>query len=208
MSGCLIFDLDGTLVDSRADLCTGVNLMRREFGLPPLPPEQVGGYLGNGTVALCERSLAGTGVDPVTALPLMKHYYSVHLLDQTRLYPGVAETLRRVDAAGWRLAVVSNKLETPCRDILDGLGVGALFPVICGGDSGFGLKPAPEPLFHVLETLQVAPEESYMVGDNYTDLAAGRAAGVGRIFAAYGFGAPHGETCDRQIQSFSELTTI
>ena len=148
MTGCIIFDLDGTLIDSRADLCTGVNLMRQDFNLPPLPLEQVVKYVGNGTLALCERALAGTGVNPAEALPHMKKYYREHLLDQTTLYPGVADGLRRLHDAGFPLAVISNKLETPSKSILEALGVGSLFQLIVGGDSGFKLKPDPESLLH------------------------------------------------------------
>ncbi len=208
MKSCIIFDLDGTLVDSRADLCTGVNLMRRDFNLPPLPLDEVVSYVGNGTSALCERALRETGIRIEDALPRLKKHYSEHLLDETILYPGVEEGLRKLHAAGIPLAVISNKLESPSKRILEALGVADLFRLIVGGDSGFKLKPDPESLIHVIKSCDADASHSYMVGDNYTDLVSGRMAKMLCVFATYGFGVHKNEKYDFLIDDFAGLVKL
>ena len=208
MKSCIIFDLDGTLVDSRADLCTGVNLMRGDFDLPPLPPEQIVTYVGNGTSLLCERALQGTAISVDDALPRLKKHYREHLLDQTRLYPGAEEGLRQLHHAGIPLAVISNKLETPSKLILEGLGVAGLFQYIIGGDSGFKLKPDPDSLLHVVNAVGAEATRSYMVGDNYTDLASARMAKMLSVYAAYGFGVLKDEKYDFRIDDFAGLVKL
>ena len=129
----LIFDLDGTLADTRADLATGINLMRKHYGLPPLDMETVTGFVGDGIRKLVERSLQGAAVDLDEALELDRRYYREHMLDRTVLYPGVADGLHKLSAEGHALAVLTNKPGEPARTILKHLGAEKLFFRIAGG---------------------------------------------------------------------------
>jgi phosphoglycolate phosphatase len=180
--GCLLFDLDGTLVDSRADLVTGVNLMLRELGEPELTAAAVIGFVGEGARLLVERSLrASRGRDPEegeieTALGLFVRHYREHLLDQTTLYPGVREALDEL--AGLPLAVVTNKPVELAVAMIDGLGLRGRFRVVLGGDSLPERKPSPLMLLEAARICGVAPAETFMIGDSRIDIAAGRAAGM------------------------------
>ncbi|MBN2640580.1 MAG: HAD-IIIA family hydrolase [Victivallales bacterium] len=205
MDFCVIFDLDGTLVDSRADLTTGVNLMRREYGLDAIDIEKVTTYVGNGTRLLCERALQDSKVDVDEALPLMKRFYLEHLLDETALYDGVFEGLEALRKAGIPLAVVTNKPQEPTEAILKGLNVYEFFDFIIGGGAGFELKPAPDALVHILKKSASRPDKSFMVGDNYTDLESGRRAGMRTVFCEFGFGVTAGENYDFAVKSFADL---
>lgn len=205
MNFCVIFDLDGTLVDSRADLTTGVNLMRREYGLKAIDVDKVTSYVGNGTRLLCERALEDSKVDIDESLPLMKRFYLEHLLDETVLYDGVFEGLEALHEAGVPLAVVTNKPQEPTEAILKGLHVYNFFDFIIGGGAGFELKPAPDALLHILKTSSCQPDKSFMVGDNYTDLESGRRAGMRTVFCEFGFGVTAGESYDFAVESFADL---
>lgn len=203
--GCVIFDLDGTLIDSREDLAAGVNLMRGDFGLEPLPLATIIGYVGDGVHKLCERSLRGTGVALEDALPYMRRHYCANLLNHTRLYPGAAEGLQKLHDHGFELAVVTNKPAEPSNTILSALKVAPLFRFVIGGGSGFLLKPEPQGILHVMNETGCKPDRTWMVGDHYTDLEAGRRAGVVRVYAAWGFGNPRGEGHDLRFDSFDAL---
>jgi phosphoglycolate phosphatase len=206
--GCVIFDLDGTLIDSREDLATGVNLMRGDFGLAPLPLSTVVGYVGDGVHKLCERALKDTGIVLEDALPHMRRHYCEHLLDRTVLYPGAAEGLETLRQAGFELAVVTNKPEGPSNTILNGLGVADRFRFIIGGGSKFQLKPDPQALLHIMNETGVAPDRTWMVGDHYTDLESGRRAGAIRVFAGWGFGDPRNEIWDVKADTFADLVRM
>ncbi len=208
MDFCMIFDLDGTLIDSRADLTTGVNLMRKHYGLEPLTIETVTTYVGNGTRKLCERSIAGTDIDIEEALPMMKGFYQEHLLDQTALYEGVEEGLKQLHELGIPMAVVTNKPKPPTIAILENLHVADLFTHIIGSGQEFELKPAPDALNHVIESTGTNAAKSLMVGDNYTDLESGRRAGMRNVYCNYGFGRTNGESYEFAVDSFRELVEI
>lgn len=205
MDFCMIFDLDGTLIDSRADLTTGVNLMRKHYGLDPLTLDTVTSYVGNGTRLLCERSIAGTDIDVEEALPMMKRFYQEHLLDQTSLYDGVEEGLKQLHKLGIPLAVVTNKPKPPTQAILDNLNVTSLFTHIIGSGQEFELKPAPDALNHVIKSTGTIASKSLMVGDNYTDLESGRRAGMRNVYCNYGFGRTNGENYEFAVDTFMEL---
>jgi phosphoglycolate phosphatase len=205
----VVFDLDGTLVDSARDLATGVNeaLARVAPGTPPVPLEVVKAFVGDGASMLIARTLRHVGVDLPKAqvLPVFLECYARHLLDTTTLYPGVLETL---DALADRtLAVLSNKPGHLCRALLGGLGVAGRFVRIWGPDDALGRKPDPGGLLRLLAELRVAPAESALVGDSGADVAAGRGAGVRTIAALWGLNPASlgAEPADRTIADIRAL---
>lgn len=201
----IVFDLDGTLIDSRRDLAGAVNHMRGSMGLEPISTERIVTFVGNGVANLVRRSVADADVDFDEALRRMKRYYAEHLVETTSLYPGVASGLAELGRAGITLAVLSNKpTDASCR-ILKELGVGDRFAEIIGGDGDFPLKPEPDALLALMWKFDCRPEQCWMFGDHYTDLEAARRAGCRRALARYGFGDPKSETFDFEVGSFPEF---
>lgn len=201
----LIFDLDGTLADTRADLTTGINLMRAHYGLSPIGVEIVESYVGDGIRKLVERSLQGVDVSIDEALALDKKFYAEHMLDETVLYPGVADGLKKLAEAGHVLAVLSNKPGDPSRVILNHLGVGNLFFRIIGGGDVPNLKPAPDGIVALMEESGVKSSNVWMLGDHHTDLEVAHNAGVKSGFVTYGIGHPGEFTADQVWNGFAEL---
>ncbi|MFA6172962.1 MAG: HAD hydrolase-like protein [Kiritimatiellales bacterium] len=201
----LIFDLDGTLADTRADLATGINLMRAHYGLPLLSMEKIESYVGDGIRVLVKRSLEGAAVDVDEALALDKKFYAEHMLDETVLYPGVADGLKKLAAAGHLLAVLSNKPGDPSRTILNHLGAGSLFSWILGGGDLPNLKPAPDGILALIGATGIAPENVWMLGDHHTDLEVAHNAGVKSGFVTYGIGHTGEFTPDQVWNGFGEL---
>ena len=119
-----------------------------------------------------------------------RHEYDTHLIDETTLYPGVPEALDALKTAGFRLAVFTNKPYKSTLFILKGLGIDAFFPVVVGADSGFPLKPEPDALYHILKETASDASGSWMVGDNWTDIDSGHAAGFRTAYCAWGYGVP------------------
>lgn len=189
----ILFDLDGTLVDSVPDITAAVNELLAGRGLPPLAIEQVRGMIGGGVRKLVERALATSGVALSQAVldeadHDMGPIYRRHLTRLTRLMPGAAETLAHFHAAGTRLGVVTNKPQAATRDILLHFRLFERFGAIVGGDAAGGrLKPAPDALLMALDTLGVAADAAVMVGDSATDVAAARAAGMPVILVRGGY---------------------
>lgn len=203
----ILFDLDGTLVDSRADLATAVNRMRADLELPPLSMQAIIAFVGNGVAHLVRRALQDAPmIDVATATVRMSEHYKAHLLDETTLYAGVAETLAALRALGLPLAVITNKQEKPARAILDGLGIGEFFTLVVGGDTCPTMKPDPAPLLLALDRMRANQDGTWMVGDHWTDLEAGRRAGLRRCYCRYGFGDPRDEHSDLVIDELPELT--
>ncbi|MBR4717195.1 MAG: HAD-IA family hydrolase [Lentisphaeria bacterium] len=191
MSAVVAFDMDGTLIDSAADIGAAVNRMRVSFGLKELPRESVVRMVGNGARVLVARALADTpGADLDEAFRRYRHEYDTHLVVETRLYPGVPDALDALKSAGFRLAVFTNKPYGSTLFILKELGIDAFFPVVVGADSGFPLKPAPDALHHILKETGADAAGSWMVGDNWTDIDSGHAAGFRTAYCTYGYGAP------------------
>ena len=188
-----LFDLDGTLVDSVADLATAVNLLRFEMALPPLSLEAIRSYVGDGATALVTRSLPPGAFTPARLQRFLEHY-GAHLLDTTRPYPGILDFL----AAQRRrpLAVVTNKPLALTNQLLQGLGLDTYFPVVVGGDSCAEKKPSPLPVQLALEGLGAAAADAVLIGDHHTDLRAARAAGVRTCFCAWGLGETGGTAHD------------
>lgn len=205
MRSGVIFDLDGTLVDSRADLALAVNLTRADLGLPPLPQEQVVGYVGEGVRKLLARALPECPERLEEALAINHRHYCEHLLDRTTLYPGVAPALERLRGLGYGLLVVTNKPRAFTDLILAGLGVSPLLAGVVGGGDCPRLKPDPAPLRLALERGGCREEGSWIAGDHFTDLEAGRRAGLKRCYCRYGFGDPGGEGWDLAVERLNEL---
>ena len=208
----LICDLDGTLVDSLPDLAAAIGELLEDEGRPGLVPEAVAAMIGDGVPKLIERALAATGgVPPAAALAaLVARYlpiYEARMTELTRPYPGAIETLRALKAAGWRLAVCTNKPEAPSRAIVSGLGFEGLFEAISGGDSLAVKKPDPGHLLGLLEVMGAAPGAAVMLGDSGNDVRAAQAAGLPAIVIAHGYGGtPARELgADRVIETFAEL---
>ena len=203
----IIFDLDGTLIDSRADLATAINLTRRAYGLPPLPVPLVAALVGEGLRKLVERALPEIAVaSQADAVERTRIHYGEHLLDETQLYPGVMPALQQLEQRNWTLAVVTNKPQEFTETILQGLAIRSFFAVIIGGGTGTKLKPDPEPLWLALERAGAATGGSWIVGDHFTDMEAGRRAGLSRCFCRYGFGDLRDETFDLAVNRLTEFT--
>ena len=217
----LIFDLDGTLIDSRRDLATGINLMRRHYGLGPLSVATVTGFVGEGVRNLVSRSLADApsrlresatprqaAVDLDEAVRLNSELYLQHIHDETTLYPGVREGLDRLADAGHALALLSNKPGVASREILRHFEIEALFASIIGGDSGVPLKPDPEAVFAILRAVGGERADTWMIGDNHTDIAAAHRAGIHSIFVTYGMGTLGPEKPEVTAAGFDEVTAL
>ncbi len=201
----LIFDLDGTLIDSRADLAAGVNHMRTHYDLSPLSLETISSYIGDGVHKLVERSLQGAAVDLEDAVRINKKFYFANLTVHTKLYKGVRVGLRKLTEAGHKLAVLTNKPGDPSRAILRHFKLDHLFVSILGGGDVASLKPEPEGLFRCLAEAGVEGSNTWMVGDHYTDLAVAHNARVKSAFVRYGFGEERGVEPDVYFASFPEL---
>lgn len=201
----LLFDLDGTLVDSREDLATGVNLTRQDLGLAPLDPAVVAGYVGDGVRALLRRALPECPERLEEALVLNRGHYRAHLLDRTRAYPGAAQALDALAGAGYHLGVVTNKPREFTLPLLEGLGLLQRFGTVVAGGDAPALKPDPAGLVQALQALGCGPGGSWMVGDHCTDLEAGRRAGLRRCLCRFGFGDPREEGWDLAILAFEDL---
>jgi phosphoglycolate phosphatase len=207
----VVFDLDGTLVDSRADLTAAVNHVLQSFGLPQLPPEIVAGYVGDGARALVQRALGTAHGDRLDdGLLRFLDYYGAHVLDQTRPYLGVPEMLAALAARDVTLAVLSNKPEALSRTILDGLGLASRFVAVLGGDSLPARKPDPAGVDY-LRTLTSTPiDRVLVVGDSLIDLHTAAAAGVAFCGVTWGFAsdALRAAGCERLIAHPSELLAV
>lgn len=202
-----LFDLDGTLVDSVADLATAVNLLRAELSLPALDIPTVRGYVGDGATFLVKRSLPD-GLYSKARLQRFLAHYAEHLLETTHVYPGIREFLAERQAAGAKMAVVTNKPHRLSTRLLAGLALDDYFPVVIGGDSLAQKKPDPLPVCFALEQLGVAPDRAILIGDHHTDLAAGRAAGIHTCFCAWGIGQDGGLPHDFRAASPHDLLTL
>jgi phosphoglycolate phosphatase len=185
----VVFDLDGTLVDSGQDLTTGVNRMLGWCGAPPLPEQAVVGMVGDGASVLVRRALEAAGVDPgyPGAYERFLAAYDECLLECTRPYKGIPEALAQV-GTGRRLAVLTNKPTGATTRILEALGLRPFFASVVGADTPHGRKPDPAGLLHLIREAGVTPAATVLVGDSPIDLETARRAGTGICLARYGFG--------------------
>jgi len=192
----VIFDLDGTLIDSRLDLVHSVNAALRHIGRPELPDNVIASYVGDGAPILIQRALGGEAVEESLVrkgLEFFLSYYREHKLDHTTVYEGVPQALAAIqngNGLSRRMAVLSNKPVNPSRAIVEALGLGHYFSQVYGGNSFATKKPEPEGARKLLEESGVLPEETVMVGDSHVDIETGRNAGLWTVGVSYGF-APH-----------------
>jgi phosphoglycolate phosphatase len=192
----LVFDLDGTLIDSGADLCASVNAMLRHFDRPVLPQSVISTYIGDGAARLVSRSL-GEPADRDfldSALTYFLDYYREHKLDQTYVYPGVMASLDSLKfepgGAPRSMAVLTNKPIGPSEAICEALGLSPYFFRIYGGNSFATKKPDPEGLLALLSEAGVTAQETLMIGDTDVDVLTARSIGAWSIGCSYGL-APH-----------------
>ncbi|BBK41262.1 phosphoglycolate phosphatase [Allostella vacuolata] len=208
----IIFDFDGTLVDSAADLRTALNMLLAEARLPAQPIEAVRRMIGDGALKLVERGFAAAG-RPVAGDALARQgqrfleLYEPISADSTQPYPGVVETLERLAAAGHRLGLCTNKPERATRLMLETLRLDRLLTSVVGGDTLPVRKPDPAPLLAAIAGLGLAPAQALMVGDNEHDVATAKAAGVPVVAVSYGYArVPLAELhADATIDAFDEL---
>jgi len=182
----LIFDLDGTLIDSQEDIAGALNQTLTERGLTPLAREEIYAHVGNGVYDLIEGAVAAAGGDAVEAA--LTHFMAIYdrrLLERTHLYAGAREVVDHF--AGVPLALITNKSMRFTRPILDGLGVTGWFDPILARDTLSECKPHPGPLLHCIDAHGAHPTRTWMVGDGATDIDAGHAAGVRTVGCLYGF---------------------
>jgi phosphoglycolate phosphatase len=187
----VVFDLDGTLVDSVPDIAAAVNRMLAARGHAPLSEPAVAAMVGDGLQPLIDRVFAafGSAPDAAAATEYLRDYESNVCVD-TRLFEGMPETLSALQAAGWRLAVCTNKPENAARLLLAALGVDQLFDAVGGGDS-FGFhKPDPRHLSATLAAAGGTAARAVMVGDHSNDVNAALGCGVKAVFAGWGYGRP------------------
>jgi phosphoglycolate phosphatase len=207
----LVFDLDGTLVDSKVDLANSVNYALGAYGLPALPHPLIYSYVGDGATALIRRSVGdrGDGILPAVLDTFLAHYRE-HLLDTTVPYSGVADSLKKWTGA-YRMAVLTNKPLDMARSILSGLSIDRPFTEVVGGDSLDRKKPEPDGLLRIMKACGASSGETIMVGDSRNDILAGRYAGVRTCGVTYGLGIdgfashPPDFTIDRFPELFDRI---
>jgi len=183
-----VFDLDGTLIDSKMDLVHSVNAMLRKTGRAELPTDLIASYVGHGAPRLIASALgpASSEEQRREGLAIYLEHYHEHKLDLTRAYPGVVEALRAL--AGIPMAVLTNKPTKMSVEILEGLKLAQFFRAVYGGDSFATKKPDPAGALAVLKELGASPAESAMVGDSDVDIETARNAGMLAVGVSYGFG--------------------
>jgi phosphoglycolate phosphatase len=191
----LIFDLDGTLIDSRLDLVHSVNAMLRHFGRPELPDEVIASYVGDGAPVLVRRALGDPKDEKFLkdALEYFLGYYRVHKLDHTHVYEGIRESLTALHNSNGvrrKMAVLSNKPVHPSRAIVEALGLGQFFLHVYGGNSFPTKKPDPEGARALLKETKTRSQDAVIIGDSLVDVLTGRNAGMWTCGVTYGF-APH-----------------
>jgi phosphoglycolate phosphatase len=209
----VVFDLDGTLVDSAEDLQAASNMLLAELGRPALDLATIKSFIGDGVAKLVERILKATGGMPAghEESTLLRRFLDIYEADPsryTRPFPGVVETLKLLRSQGLRLGICTNKPIIATQRLLDDLGLRQLVDAVVGGDSFPSRKPSPEPLLGVLAMLGTSAAKAAMVGDNEHDVAAGRAAGVAKVLVMrYGYSrVPLDQLAhDGVLDSFSAL---
>ncbi|MBV8090820.1 MAG: phosphoglycolate phosphatase [Alphaproteobacteria bacterium] len=214
MNRCLlVFDLDGTLVDSVPDLRAALNEMLRERGRPPLTLPQVKGMIGDGAPAMVSRALAASGAarsDAAGALARFLEIYEANAVRLSRLYPDVRKTLYELRQRGYRTAICTNKPQRATIAVVEGLGLLQLFDGIAGGDRFAVRKPDPGHVLRLIGELGARRDTSVMIGDNENDAAAAHGAGIPLVLMRYGYARvdPASLAADALLDHFGELPEV
>ena len=201
----LIWDLDGTLVDSRVDIAAAANDALADLGRPPLPLANVASFVGDGIGTLIERLLPqGSDAERSACREAFERHYAVGSTRATQAYPGIPATLARLQAAGHIQAVATNKALAYVAPILDHCGIAGYFRAVRGGDGQ--RKPDPWMLQDIGRELGLVP--GWMIGDHHTDIRAGRAAGCRVLFCRWGLGHAGGDAVDASASQPSEIAGL
>lgn len=212
----LIFDLDGTLTDTAQDIADAINYALKPFGQKKYSVEETKAMVGSGISKLLEsllpavppqeRVIRGASAKEIVINRFLE-YYSEHLLDNTKAYPYVKETLSKL--GNYKKAVVSNKRETLSKSILEGLGILEFFDIVFGSDSVREKKPSPVPILDLMKRFGIPKNEAIIIGDSNYDIEAGKAAGIRTVAVTYGFRSREVlKDADFIIDSFNELPDI
>ncbi len=213
----VLFDLDGTLLDSATDLAAAANAMLAELGFPARDPALIATYIGKGIPKLVERTLTGSldaAADPALlarALPVYERHYAAESGRRAALFPGVLEGLRALQAVGVPMACITNKSARFAPAALKRAGLDAYFDVLVCGDTAARMKPDPAPVLFACARLGVAPGEALMIGDSANDVQAAHAAGCPAWCVPYGYreGRPvESLGGDRVVASIAEAATL
>ena len=211
----VLVDLDGTMVDTAPDIVEAVSRMLEEFSTAPLPFATVSGFIGKGVPNLVRRSLAAAGLDRRVDAEQAHNVFHRHYAQTNgrlgRVFPHVAAGLGELQRLGYRLACVTNKPQELAARLLLTTALDRYLDVLVAGDSIASMKPAPEPLWHACRLLDVAPENSVLVGDSPVDVSAARAAGLPVFIVSYGYAGPDGPealACDGLIDSLAAMPAI
>ena len=204
----VFFDMDGTLIDSKADLCATVNHARRDLGLAELPQDEVIRHVGHGARHLLAHAIPEKADDVDLLMSAFMARYEEHMLGTVGLYPGVRRTLDELAARGWLMGINTAKPAFAVHAILERLGIARYFgnAVVAGGDCA-EMKPSALPLRECASRMRGhrLSSHDWMVGDNWTDLDCAANAGVKSAFCTYGFGRIGDSRCTIRINSFEEL---
>jgi phosphoglycolate phosphatase len=184
----IVFDLDGTLIDSQRDIADSVNALLEEYQKPPLSLDAVAAMVGDGAAVLVRRVCAAVGIAPRDALERFLAHYDQRLTVHTRPYAGIPEALATLQSLGHALAVLTNKPQRATSTILDRLGLADVFDQAIGGDTPAGRKPDPTGLRQIVAAAGAAVDSTVLVGDSPIDLETSRRAGTRVCLAKYGFG--------------------
>jgi len=213
----VLFDLDGTLVDTGPDIAAAVNRMLVELGRAPEPLQRILGWVGDGSPRLVQRALAGgdeprpPAAEAEHALALFLDHYRAGICQRSEPYPGARQVLEGLRQSGIRSGVVTNKPEQLSRELLDALGLARLLDVIVGGDTLAVKKPDPGPIRHACRVLGLEPTQVVYVGDSMTDCRAAQAAGMAMVAVSYGYNRGADLTkapCAAMIDSLEELPAL
>lgn len=204
----LIFDLDGTLTDTALDIADAINYALKPFSPKIYSVEETKAMVGSGISKLLASLLPNKNdISKDAVTNRFFEYYANHLLDNTKVYPHVKETLSKL--SGYKKAVVSNKREFFSKTILDRLGISEFFDIIFGSDSVPEIKPSPVPILKLFKIFNVSRNEALIIGDSNYDIESGRAAGIKTVAVTYGFRSREVlKDADFIIDSFDELLNV
>lgn len=201
----IIFDLDGTIFDTREDIADAVNYARRYFGKPELTIDEVTSMVGHGIAVLAQEAFEGCGVDTDSAREAIMEYYTANPGKKARLYPGVKETISGLEQV---LTVVSNKPKVLVDALLEEHKLAGLFDFVAGGDSFSERKPDPMAVEFILKRYRVTTEEVCVVGDHSPDIEMAKSAGVRSVYCNFGFFGKDSVGADFAIDAWEELPSV